>query len=400
MKVFHLALARFSLSILLVFLLFSAGNGQDLNGSWLGKVWQENSTDTFVYEIQLIQNGEALAGQASSRSVDGKMSARFSLSGRFTPQEIRLQEVEQLEPDAPRWCLKYLNLALVEGNKLSGEWTATGCRPGFVELRRQGSTRTEEIPFTYPGRWSGHLSQSDRDYGFYYEMNLEPDGTGTSKIVSEDAGGEATHALRWQETEDGLSFSESEVIERTDPKWKWCLKSGELVRSRTDGTYELRGDWEGYLEHKSPENGTCAPGTVYLNKPVLSRTVTERIAPSTNQYTKQTQRTVKVDRVLKVRSDNIRIKVWDNGIVDGDILTLFLNGEQILHKYRVNKRRWSIPVDIIRGENLLILHADDLGDITPNTVAVAIDDGISEQIIVLSSNLRESGAILIQPFDF
>lgn len=392
--------ARFFLSLLLTFVLPYAIWGQDLSGIWQGKVWQENSTDTFLYEIRLTQTGEALAGQASSRSKNGEMNAQFSLSGRATAQEIRMQEVEQLQPASPRWCLKYLTLQNDSPNELRGEWTATGCRPGFVALSRQGATRTEELPFTYPGRWSGHLSQSDRDYGFYYEMTLKANGTGTSKIVSEDAGGEAIHALSWEETETGIRFREQEVQERTDPNWKWCLKSGTLSQSRTDGTYELRGDWSGYLEHKSPSDGACAPGTVYLNKPVLSRTVSERIAPSTNQYTEETQRTVKVDRVLKVRSENIRIKVWDNGIVDGDILTLFLNGQQILHKYRVNKRRWSIPVDIIRGENLLILHAEDLGDISPNTVAVAIDDGISEQIIVLSSNLRESGAILIQPFDF
>ena len=50
------------------------------------------------------------------------------------------------------------------------------------------------------------------------------------------------------------------------------------------------------------------------------------------------------------------------------------------------------------GENLLILHAEDLGDIVPNTVAVGIDDGIEMQTIILNSNLAESGAILIQPF--
>ncbi|MEL6657220.1 MAG: hypothetical protein AAFN81_26585 [Bacteroidota bacterium] len=395
---FHKLLV-FSVVVPLV-LLFTTCHTQDLGGVWRGKVWQKDSQDTFFYEINLQHNGEALAGQALSRSSDGSISATFNLSGRVSDKQITLQEVEQLTPESAKWCLKYLSLQLSANNQLSGEWTATGCRPGIVLLQRAGGTYTEEVPFTYPGRWSGHLSQSDRDYGFYYELNLKPDGTGTSKIVSEDAGGEAIHQLQWQETATGISFSEPEVLERTDPKWKWCLKSGQLIQSRTDGRYELEGDWGGYLEHKTPNNGACAPGMVYLNKPVLSKTVTEHIQPETEQYTERTQRTVKVDRVLKVRSDNIRIKVWDNGIVDGDILTLFLNGQQILHKYRVNKRRWSIPVDIIRGENLLILHAEDLGDISPNTVAVAIDDGVSEQVIVLSSNLRESGAILIQPFDF
>lgn len=374
--------------------------GQDLAGTWQGVVWQDNSPDTFYYEIRLTQGGEALAGQASSRSGDGKMSASFSVSGRVADQTIRIQEVEQLSPTEPAWCLKYLTLRVETPDRIVGEWTATGCRPGFVALQRSGTSHSEEIPFSYPGRWSGHLSQSDRDYGFYYELNLNADGTGTSSIVSEDAGGEALHQLEWEETTTGIRLTETQVIERTDPQWKWCLKSAELTQGRTDGTYELTGNWAGFLEHKTAATGSCAPGQVYLNKPVLSKTVSQRISPQTEQYTAETQRTVKVDRVLKVRSENIRIKVWDNGIVDGDILTLFLNGRQVLHKYRVNKRRWSIPVEIVRGENLLILHAEDLGDITPNTVAVAIDDGVSEQIIVLSSNLRESGAILIQPFDF
>ena len=77
-----------------------------------------------------------------------------------------------------------------------------------------------------------------------------------------------------------------------------------------------------------------------------------------------------------------------------------MNGRRVINQYRVNKRKWSIPVEILDGENILILHAEDLGDIPPNTVAVSIDDGVEEQIIVVSSNLEESGAILVQPFEF
>ena len=50
------------------------------------------------------------------------------------------------------------------------------------------------------------------------------------------------------------------------------------------------------------------------------------------------------------------------------------------------------------GENLLILHAENLGDLPPNTIAVSLDDGSSEQLIIMNANLEESGAILIQAF--
>lgn len=389
---------RIMLFIFCLFGVFVAA-AQDLGGDWYGQVWQEGSTDTFTYQMRLTQQGESISGQAISRA--GENEAEFVISGRWKNQQLQLQEISQTRPASPQWCLKFIEAKYdSDVQAITGSWLATGCRPGALRLTRTVRRYEEAIPFSYLNRWTGHLSQSDRDYGFYYEMQLNEDGTGQSTIVSEDAGGEAIHALRWEETQTGIRFYEQAVVERTDPNWKWCLKSGELQLEATDQGHELRGDWAGYLEHKNPQNGACAPGALFLTQPLLTRTVTENIAPQTDDYTNTTQRQVRVDRVIKVRSENIRIKVWDNGIVDGDILTLFLNGQQIISKYRVNKRKWSIPVEIIRGENLLILHADDLGDISPNTVAVSIDDGVEEQTIVLSSNLNESGAILIQPFEF
>jgi hypothetical protein len=389
---------------LFFFLLFFGLQGQDLSGDWQGIVWQANSQDTFIYKVQLRQNGEAISGLATSTSKDGSIEAEFVLSGRWSGGVLIMQEVEQLRPSAPQWCLKYLEIRKVPDQNsvlLEGSWTATACKPGFIRLVKpieNDGLLMREVTFDFEGHWVGHLSQSDREYGFFFEMDLQADGTGTSHIVSEGAGGEATHELFWEQNGDRLYFRESEVNDRTDDKWKWCLKSGELRKSHTADGYEMTGDWEGYMEHKSPATGACAPGTLFLAKPILTLDNRTKIAVPTDAYTNLTQRRVKVDRVIRVQSDNIRLKVWDNGIVDGDILTLFLNGERILNEYRVSKRRWSIPVSILHGENLLILHADDLGDISPNTVAVAIDDGVQEQIIILSSNLRESGAILIQPF--
>ncbi|WP_367390906.1 hypothetical protein [Lewinella sp. LCG006] len=388
-----------ALIIILLINTLSIVTGQSLSGQWQGVVWQTNSKDTFSYQLQLQQKGEAVAGQATSRSKDGKISATFVISGRWAEGQLQLQEVQQLSPASPSWCLKFITAQLSKNQlTIEGSWLATGCQPGLIRMTKVGGYE-EEIPFSYPGRWTGYLSQSDRDYGFYYELILEENGHGHSSIVSEGAGGEAIHQLRWEKTAEGINFSEENVSQRTEPDWKWCLKNGQLKQNREDGTYQLSGNWAGYLENKTASTGACAPGTVFLTKPVMTQMVQAYVDAHADAYQETTGRSVKVDRVLKVRSDKIRIKVWDNGIVDGDVLTLFLNGQQILHEYRVNKRKWSIPVDVLHGDNLLVLHADDLGDISPNTVAVSIDDGVKEQIIVLSSNLRESGAILIQPFN-
>ena len=135
-----------------------------------------------------------------------------------------------------------------------------------------------------------------------------------------------------------------------------------------------------------------------MEKPVLTREVKREISVLTKPYEEQTDRIVKVGRTVEVNSKNVKIKIWDSGTVDGDYATLFLNGERILNNYRVQKYKKGIPVVLNAEENLLILHAEDLGDIPPNTVAVSVVDGAKETVIIMNSNLKESDAILIRRF--
>lgn len=372
---------------------------QDLSGRWVGTASQEGVAGEFYYELELQQQGDAIAGTAYSRTADGRYEARFAVGGKYGSGELLLQEVSQISPAEPRWCLKYARLALSAGAdsaRLSGPWTARNCSPGTVRLARPIAA-VAELPFSQLGRWSGHLSQSDRNYGFFYEIELAEGGSGTSHIVSEDNGGEATHQLAWRQEGDRLLIEEAFVREKTDPNWPWCIKTLELRMRREGDLYQLTGPWRGYIEG-TKKGDNCAPGTIYLEKPVLTQIVLDSMARQISPYERQSERTVKVDRVIKVQSEKIWVQVWDNGTVDGDVITLFLNGERILHNQRVGKRKLVIPARVRPGENMLILHAEDLGSIVPNTVAVAIDDGVKEQIIILSSNLSESGAILIQPF--
>lgn len=380
---------------------------QDLSGLWEGELTQSGKDDPFYYQINIQQEGDAISGTSFSRSWDDSASAYFSLTGVWDGKILVLQELEQTKPEEPKWCLKYITLSLVqEGGvfKLEGNWKADGCTPGKIRLENRSAVEAQfvekELPFSFSGSWTGFLSQSDRDYGFYFEMDLAEGARGQSYIVSEGNGGNARHALSWSLNEESglLKFEESDVIEKTDAKWKWCIKSGELQFKKEDERYVLAGEWGGFLEgFGSSRKGRCASGTVYLEKPILTekvKTAEKKITP----YEAESRRKVKVQRILQVHNENLRIKVWDNGVVDGDIVTLFLNGERLLHNYRVTKHKRGILVKLKEEYNFLILHAESIGDITPNTVAVSVDDGVKEQVIILSSNLRESGAVLVRQF--
>lgn len=380
---------------------------QSFSGEWEGWLSQDGKPDSFLYQVKLELVGSDYAGSSYSSANDGAHAARFQISGTADGQQLILQEIEQLSPKNPKWCLKYMLLkwSLSEGIPvLRGHWKADGCTPGVIELRPKLKPVMEEtalqLPFSIAGKWTGHLQQTDRDYGFYFEFELEDDHSGRSYIVSEDNGGTATHHLNWQydDLSERLFLEETAIAEKSQEGWKWCIKRADLKMTEKTHQYTLEGPWEGYLEDTDGSEMNCAPGLLYLEKPILTERKTV-IKEAYDPYEKQEKRPVEVERIIEVRKPNLKIKVWDNGTVDGDIITIFLNGERILNKFMVSKRKRGFPITInTEGDNFLILHADDLGEITPNTVAVSIDDGVEEQVIILSSNLAESGAVLIKQF--
>lgn len=403
-------------------------SAQILTGAWHGELTQTSKNTTFAYQLTLEQHANTIKGKAISITADGTQKATFQLIGSWDGTALVLQEAKQTSPP-PHWCLKHLRLQFIDVHQevLNGTWEATDCVPGEVFLTRQKATppplqdrnylTTNEVSIPVEqailGKWTGHLGQSDRDYGFYYELNLaDTEGGGSSFIVSEGNGGSAHHALEWSfnNTQQKIKITEQYVATKTAAQWQWCLKNAELQLKRETNRYLLTGDWHGYLEDHPPvgSKGKCAPGAIYLEKPILQHQEIESIEQPIVATPKQsvmatapisinTQgRALKVARTIKVNSKHLKIRVWDNGTVDGDVVTIFLNEKRIVNEFRVNKTKRAFLIELAEESNFLILHANDLGDISPNTVAISIDDGVKEQRLIVSSNLGESGVVLIK----
>ena len=398
---------RVSLTLLLLITLPWIIFGQPFQGKWIGYLAQDGKVDTFYYEMELQKDGSSFFGQSFSKTKDNQHSATFELSAVLSNQTLLLQEMKQLSPDQPKWCLKYITLQYsIEENKpvLKGRWSAEGCVPGDVYLEAvphpNEATTTlgfVEKPFQILGKWTGHLKQADREYGFYYEFELAENGGG-SYIVSEGNGGSARHDLKWSfnPQDSSVHLEEMHILNQSKSKWRWCIKSADLILKRQKHAYTLTGNWGGYIEGFTIETGPCASGEMFLEKPI------EKLAQTSNTTSLQKPvngRKINIQRVIEVKSRRLKIKVWDNGTVDGDVVTVIVNGKVLFENYKVTKTKFGKLVKLQHENNILVLHAEDLGDIAPNTVAVSIDDGHKEQLIILSSNLAESGAVMVKSFN-
>lgn len=106
------------------------------------------------------------------------------------------------------------------------------------------------------------------------------------------------------------------------------------------------------------------------------------------------QRDTEVQQRLTVRSTDIQVKVWDARHVDGDSISLFLNGQAVLSSYLIAAKPRSLRLSLQPGTpNRLLLFAHNLGSSPPNTAALSFYDGVTEHKILLRSDLRQSGVV-------
>jgi hypothetical protein len=402
------------LSVLLFLCLLTPAGAQDepgISGQWKGYITLEGRTDTFWYELDVEQQKHTLSGLSFCFTRDTTAFARFNLTGVLEKDSFIIQEIQQYQPLNDKWCHKYMVLKKrTEGNTeiLSGSWKATNCPSGTVFLSRkirQASeevVRVREVPFTMAGKWSGRLQQGDRSTNFRFEVDLSENNKGESFILSDGEGGSARIELTWSWglVNSSLRIKESRILDKSNPDWPWCIKTAELQMRREGDKYILEGPWKGHIEGFDMESGPCASGGIYLEKPVIQQTIAQKSPlPPPLPEPEEKPRKIRVQKIVEVQSRQLRLRAWDSGTVDGDVITIFLNGEQVLFRHRVDKRRYAFPITLREENNFMVMYADDIGDIVPNTVAVSIDDGVREQMIVLSSDLEESGSVLLKKIE-
>ncbi len=108
------------------------------------------------------------------------------------------------------------------------------------------------------------------------------------------------------------------------------------------------------------------------------------------------ERKVNVIKTLEVNTDSITLRVYDNGVVDGDIVSVIYNDQVIVDKLSLTSHALiiKIPVDISRT-NTLVFHAHNLGEFPPNTARLEIIYGSKTEALTVASDFTVSSAINI-----
>ena len=110
------------------------------------------------------------------------------------------------------------------------------------------------------------------------------------------------------------------------------------------------------------------------------------------------KRETEVIRTVLFKSDSLVISLYDNGEIDGDTVSLILNGNTILSKQGLTDKaiRKTIAASEIGDSAKLVLYAENLGRIPPNSGLLIFQDGNERYQIRFSGDLQKNAAVILR----
>jgi hypothetical protein len=132
----------------------------------------------------------------------------------------------------------------------------------------------------------------------------------------------------------------------------------------------------------------------------------ESLAPPAVPLLKQTteqkfsSRAKILQTVIPVKGDSIELRFYDNAEIDGDSIAVFLNGRMLREHILLSDRAFSfkIPVNDLQADNELVMVAENLGTIPPNTSLMVAVVGDKQYEAHLQSTEGSSALVrLVKP---
>ena len=116
--------------------------------------------------------------------------------------------------------------------------------------------------------------------------------------------------------------------------------------------------------------------------------------PKTQDPRTTTRKNSLIDQ-LTVSTPQAELELWDDAAEDGDSVSIRLNDRLIISGFPVLKQRQKLSVVLEPGENRLLLLADNLGSIPPNTAVMKITAGTTKKYVRIKTDLKQNNLLLI-----
>jgi hypothetical protein len=195
----------------------------------------------------------------------------------------------------------------------------------------------------------------------------------------------------FRKKENIITFSEDSTIAvKLGPMDENCLGNYTMKLTSTGNLLEMKGRWE--------DNSTalfhCQSTGVWLEKKV-NENIKQINSPPTDKNLERRSDIQSLVEISNFEKDSILIELYDNGIIDNDSASLYLDDSLLLYKQFFSNKPLSLYISLDKQKPLskLKLAAESLGSIPPCTVLMIIKTKKKRYEITLSSNFNSNGVV-------
>jgi hypothetical protein len=380
---------RYLCGILFLFLLSPiVSRSQNLSGQWIGGFASQDETSgrktNYVLEIEV--TGTKISGYSYTYfAISGKQYFVIcKLSGTYDKgsKSLIVNEIENVKTNTPpdfENCLQSHQLTYLKQKDreiLVGKWKPfikeSNCGSGETELERKKLERT--IPSNKP------------------EKNIQ----GVTKKTNQPT--KPTSPLP-KKTLPNSSTNQVSKKPLTEPKPNVTQPNQSTVKPLKAPPIESKPVPEAPKPNLSRPDQKM-PVTISPEKKSIQKNLQETPDLKPRQIPekakdKYNKRNYEVIKTIEVTGDLIKVDIYDNGQIDGDTVSIFLNEKLLVPPKMLTANPISLSINLSEDEDTydLIMFAESLGTIPPNTAFMIITTSTSRYEINISSTEQTSGAI-------
>lgn len=402
----------------------------DITGLWKGTMYNDTTKLNYRYEIAISENKGKLSGYShtyfiiNNKEYHGVKKIKIRRDG----NEVVVQDVELIAnnyPIKPPKGVHMINVLRldIKDNKmiLSGRFETNRTKEyapatGFITIERKNNfSQSALIP---------HLQELDlaKDLSFIKNAKeeetvaatnsaSEPEKTG-KEITAEPVKAETVTTVSAKaepapvvappvKKEEPVVKAAPQVTTKAAPVKKEpvpVVKKTQpaIVKQQPTEVVKTQAAKPAPVEEKKiPATQTVKNEPAREKEPVV---VKSKPAAVTNAATDINNRKVETIESVYYKSDSLELTLYDNGEVDGDTVSVIMNGEVIMPRVGLSTNAVRKKISTVNtGDSIqIIMYAENLGKLPPNTGLLIVNDGNDRYEIRFSGDYKKNAAIVFR----
>jgi hypothetical protein len=351
---------------------------QDLTGIWRGSfVSADNKMsdllsleDRYKYEVQIDQRGHAFNGVTYSykrTEFYGKASSNGTVNpktGKVMLQELKLLELKMASSSYACWMICFMQYTkngdeeFLEGKYSSyRETDSADCGRGHVFLRKVVTSDFYKEPF---------LVKRDR---------------------------EKRDALTKTIVKPTLPASNKPLAKTVTPPQKKTAAAKNAVAKNKIAQKEANPNLPLVTKNKDAKVAPLETDNDALTKPPVIKMREPTMVPPVLK-----NRANEVIQSLVVNTNEILISIYDNGTIDHDTISVYLDKKLVVNHQMLttNAITLKLKMDETTDYHELVMVADNLGDIPPNTSLMVVKAGDKRYEVRIASTEQKNAVVIFK----